>query len=507
VEKNNFLTLDPKLKVVIGFVVSGIFLYALSGDIKSGSDWLIILCAALILTVLQYALYSLIKDPGSKIEPHQLERYNQNAARISQQTSKLAIGSAEVSAFVDKLSQSIKHDQEHLTRISDSCGQLSSVTDQASHQVKETAENARNTLNTSDQGRLAMNEGTSVLSKLREEVKHAAEQLNTLQGIASKIQGVSDVINKVARQTQYLAINATIEAARAGEAGLGFAVVADEVGDLSKKTSAATNEIELMLQETQSQIEGTVEVIEKVVEQTDHMNETMTNVGESFSNIATAVGESSGAMETINGYLESQTESVGQISESIEIVLNSMKDTSTSGQSTSVKALGVSNSAEEIFKYLADFKIRSLDRIVLEKAKKGAQQIQKMFEKAIKSGKLTEGKLFSHNYRPIPNTDPQKYHSDFDEFADKELPKIQEPILASHDDILFVVAQDIKSYLPTYNDYLSQPLTGDYETDLLKNRSKKIYNDRAGNRASENTNPFLLQTYKRETLGMPKGWI
>ena len=85
-----------------------------------------------------------------------------------------------------------------------------------------------------------------------------------------------------------------------------------------------------------------------------------------------------------------------------------------------------------------------------------------------------EAKLFSHNYRPIPNTNPQKYHSDFDEFTDQKLPKIQEPILASHKDILYVVAQDVNSYLPTYNDYRCQPLTGDYETDLANNRTKKF---------------------------------
>jgi hypothetical protein len=82
--------------------------------------------------------------------------------------------------------------------------------------------------------------------------------------------------------------------------------------------------------------------------------------------------------------------------------------------------------------------------------------------------------------------------------TDQKLPKIQEPILASHEDILYVVAQDVNSYLPTYNDALCQPLTGDYETDLANNRTKKIYDDRVGKRASKNIKPFLLQTYKRD---------
>jgi methyl-accepting chemotaxis protein len=499
-KKIDFLSTVLILKLFVGFTVSSTFLLVVSGDIESGVSWLITLLASFVITAVHYGLLRPKKKPapGNRKGPNTFETYNRNAAGISKLTSKLSIGSAEVSAFVDKLTQSIKQDQEHLTRISDSCGQLSNLTDQANHQVRETTESTRSALNHSDQGRLAMNEGTKVLSTLRDEVSQAAEELKTLQGIASKIQGVSDVINRVARQTQYLSINATIEAARAGEAGRSFAVVADEVGNLSKQTSSATGDIESMLQETQGQIQGTVAVIESVVERTGQMTDTMTNVGDSFSNIASAVGESSGAMETIRGFLEGQTESVGQISESIDHVLNSMKDTSTSGQSVAVKALDVSHSAEQIFEFLADFTIDSLDRVVLEKAKNGVEKIQTLFEKSIQAGKITQAKLFSNNYRPIPNTNPQKYHSDFDEFTDQKLPKIQEPILASHEDILYVVAQDVNSYLPTYNDALCQPLTGDYETDLANNRTKKIYDDRVGKRASQNINPFLLQTYKRD---------
>ncbi|HEX9023978.1 MAG TPA: methyl-accepting chemotaxis protein, partial [Geobacteraceae bacterium] len=45
----------------------------------------------------------------------------------------------------------------------------------------------------------------------------------------------------------------------------------------------------------------------------------------------------------------------------------------------------------------------------------------------------------------------------------------------------------------------SQPLTGDVKKDKDGNRTKRIFNDRTGIRAASNQEPFLLQTYMRDT--------
>lgn len=58
---------------------------------------------------------------------------------------------------------------------------------------------------------------------------------------------------------------------------------------------------------------------------------------------------------------------------------------------------------------------------------------------------------------------------------------------------------DRKGYFPTHNKKYSQPLTGKYEVDLVHNRGKRIFADRTGQRAGSNTQPLLLQTYKRDT--------
>ena len=74
------------------------------------------------------------------------------------------------------------------------------------------------------------------------EVTANLERLRRLQGVKA-LSPLVDVIASVARQTNFLSINAAIEAARAGETGRGFAVVAAEIRELSNRTATVAVDI------------------------------------------------------------------------------------------------------------------------------------------------------------------------------------------------------------------------------------------------------------------------
>ena len=140
-----------------------------------------------------------------------------------------------------------------------------------------------------------------------------------------------------------------------------------------------------------------------------------------------------------------------------------------------------------------------LDQKARSLAGQCAAEIVEQFNLLLTSGKLTMPQLFDTFYIPIPGTDPQKFHTQYDRLTDGILQPILDKYLASDSRFVFVVAVDRNGYLPTHNTKYSQPLTGNSDHDAKWNRAKRIFDDRTGLAAARNTKPFLLQRYSRDT--------
>lgn len=127
-------------------------------------------------------------------------------------------------------------------------------------------------------------------------------------------------------------------------------------------------------------------------------------------------------------------------------------------------------------------------------AQTGAAAAGKVLSDAIRYGVLTEEQVFDTDYRLIPNTDPPKYHTAYDQYTDQNLRGIQDSYLKDNI-IIYAVALDINGYVPTHNT-VSTAQTG---LGYNPSRTKRIFNDPVGIAAVQNLEPYLFQEYKRDT--------
>jgi methyl-accepting chemotaxis protein len=120
------------------------------------------------------------------------------------------------------------------------------------------------------------------------------------------------------------------------------------------------------------------------------------------------------------------------------------------------------------------------EREILTLATDLSKRCTDRMERWIANREVTEEKLFSFLYYPMPKTDPPKFTTDWDRLSDRDVLPVEESVLTKSPTILYAVMVDKNGYLPTHNQRYSQPLTGNAANDLVNNRTKRIYQDQTG---------------------------
>jgi methyl-accepting chemotaxis protein len=418
---------------------------------------------------------------------------------ISQQSSKVAIGSANVSYFVDKLSELFEQQVSSAKEIAERVEVLENSNEQLASLSTAALGNIEQSRGDSKESSALLAEVNTQQDTLKSQISSTNTMLIHLRESASDIATIVDTINQLADQTNMLALNAAIEAARAGEQGRGFAVVADEVRNLAKRTTDATSGIEQVLAQITQRSDESVKAINSVATASDEMSDLVSRADQSVQQSSKSAELAKQSMDDLSQGVAQTKEVNSGISSHANNLFVSTDGLKTELSEVSHKVLELSTHTEGIFRSLQALQVDDRNANVAKIAIDKAKAIGQLFEQAISNGSISQTALFSQEYREIPNTNPQKHSTDFDSFTDQCLPAVQEPVLQNNDFIIYAGAVNTKGYFPTHNHCFSKPLTGDYNKDLADNRTKRIFDDPTGSRCGSNTEQFLLQTYKRDT--------
>lgn len=179
---------------------------------------------------------------------------------------------------------------------------------------------AINTINANLMAEMAKS-GTS-LEGMSETVSNTLNATIKTLELFLEIGKISHNIQRIARQTHLLALNASIEAARAGEHGRGFAVVAHNVQELAAETRTASESIDAKVSEISGAVQGTMENMRSINELFETIQRTLSSFSDCLSNNKTT-------MESMETMIEDAGEKLNRTSAEMEGAIETMHDASS----------------------------------------------------------------------------------------------------------------------------------------------------------------------------------
>ena len=215
-----------------------------------------------------------------------------SVSNLSTTLSLIHTAAQQVSTGSDQVSCGAQDLAAGATEQAASSQELSASVEKVARQALENSSHVKLSAQYMEEAGAGVSESDSLMKKL-------TEAMAVISDSSGQITSITKVIEDIAFQTNILALNAAIEAARAGEAGKGFAVVADEVRNLASKSSEAAKQTAGLIQHSAEAVEEGAGIALQAAQVLHNVRESAQKVEQSIAKIEQSSVEQAEAIEQI----------------------------------------------------------------------------------------------------------------------------------------------------------------------------------------------------------------
>ncbi|MFR9701645.1 methyl-accepting chemotaxis protein [Aeromonas sanarellii] len=272
-------------------------------------------------------------------------------------SGNVASAATELAAVMTQSEANAQQQRSETEQVASAVTELASTADNVNHNAALADELARDANRRVEQGLALFTESIQANGRMAGSLEQAATVVARLKSQSEQIGKVIEVIQSISEQTNLLALNAAIEAARAGETGRGFAVVADEVRLLAARTQDSTKEIQVIIEQLQSQSLSANSGVQETLEILGHNQRLSAEVQDLLGGITEAVNQINGANAQVATAAEEQSCVTADISRNLTNIHEIVNQNAAGISQSAAASHELSQLAEQQRRQLAQFQL------------------------------------------------------------------------------------------------------------------------------------------------------
>jgi methyl-accepting chemotaxis protein len=295
------------------------------------------------------------------------------ASEITGGSENMAAAAQEMAVTSGDLSRQSTEMADAIQRMAHDASRLQTIADQLAAGAHDGVERNAALSALAKENRARFDASAVALEHLASDARASADAVKALAEASEEFSAFVTLVQKMAKQSKLLALNAAMEAARAGEHGQGFAVVASEVrrlsansADAAQRTEALVRGVLAKVQESRALSSRTMDTVIGVLETTQLGMHSFAQVEEAVrgseawtASIEQAATTSRELVSDVTARLDEVAKATESYASAMEEVAASSEEQSASTEQIAAAASSLSAAAAHMAGLVGGFKLET----------------------------------------------------------------------------------------------------------------------------------------------------